>query len=143
MQMDKYLKRLCAFQRILNCNLRIYEHIWYENYEFYVTKNKSKVRLHLVILKSCPMSPPVYFLHLSFIKMSISCTCLLKSIVSVIKYFDAIDQRESKVNLHKATSSPESPSNVSPAIKLVYICLFLEKKNRKIFCSPSFRPKWH
>jgi hypothetical protein len=44
-----------------------------------------------VILKSCPMSPPVYFLHLSFIKMSISCTCLLKSIihVSVIKYFES------------------------------------------------------
>jgi hypothetical protein len=26
----------------------------------------------------------------------------------------AFDQRESEVNLHKATSSPESPSNVSP-----------------------------
>jgi hypothetical protein len=26
----------------------------------------------------------------------------------------AFDQRESKVNLHKATSLPESPSNVSP-----------------------------
>jgi hypothetical protein len=40
-----YMKYLRAFQRILNCNIRIYEHIWYENYEwFYVTemrKNKS------------------------------------------------------------------------------------------------------
>jgi hypothetical protein len=26
---------------------------------------------------------------LSFMKMSISCTCLLKSIVSVIKYFES------------------------------------------------------
>ena len=42
----------------------------------------------LVILKSRPMSPPAYFLHLSFMKMSISCTCLLKSIVSV-KYFES------------------------------------------------------
>ena len=44
--MDKYLKRLRAFQQILNCNIRIYEHIWYENYDFYVTEmrnNKSKV----------------------------------------------------------------------------------------------------
>ena len=32
--MDKYLKHLRAFQRILNCNLRIYEPIWYENYDF-------------------------------------------------------------------------------------------------------------
>jgi hypothetical protein len=32
--MDKYLKRLRAFQRILNCNLCIYEHICYENYDF-------------------------------------------------------------------------------------------------------------
>ena len=30
-----------------------------------------------------------YFLHLSFMKMLISCTCLLKSIVSVIKYFES------------------------------------------------------
>jgi hypothetical protein len=44
---------------------------------------------HLVILKSRPMSPPAYFLHLSFMKMSISCTYLLKSIVSVIKYFES------------------------------------------------------
>jgi hypothetical protein len=35
------------------------------------------------------MLPPAYFLHLSFMKMSISCTCLLKSIVSVIKYFES------------------------------------------------------
>ena len=42
----------------------------------------------LVILKSRPMSLPAYFLHLSFMKMSISCTCLLKSIVSV-KYFES------------------------------------------------------
>jgi hypothetical protein len=28
------------------------------------------------------------------------------------------DQRESGVNLHKATSSPESPSNVSPEVVL-------------------------
>ena len=28
----------------------------------------------------------------------------------------SFDQRESEVNLHKATSSPESPSNVSPGI---------------------------
>jgi hypothetical protein len=34
MRMDKYLKRLRAFQRILYWNLRIYEHIWYENYDF-------------------------------------------------------------------------------------------------------------
>jgi acyl-coenzyme A synthetase/AMP-(fatty) acid ligase len=33
------------------------------------------------------MSPSAYFLHLSFKKMLISCTCLLKSIVFVIKYF--------------------------------------------------------
>ena len=46
-------------------------------------------RSHLVILKSRPMSPPAYFLYLSFMKMSISCTCLLKSIVSVIKYFES------------------------------------------------------
>jgi hypothetical protein len=26
----------------------------------------------------------------------------------------SFDQRKSEVNLHKATSSPESPSNVSP-----------------------------
>jgi hypothetical protein len=45
--MDKYLKPLRAFQRILNCNLRIYEHIWYVNYDFMSQKwekNKSKVR---------------------------------------------------------------------------------------------------
>jgi hypothetical protein len=35
------------------------------------------------------MSPLVYFLYLSFMKMSISCMCLLKSIVSVIKYFES------------------------------------------------------
>ena len=29
----------------------------------------------------------------------------------------AFDQRESEVNLHKATSSPESPSNVSPELR--------------------------
>ena len=51
---------------------------------FLVGQKRSSSRL--VILKSRPMSPPAYFLHLSFIKMSISCTCLLKSIVSVIKY---------------------------------------------------------
>ena len=33
----------------------------------------------------------------------------------------AFDQRESEVNLHKATSSPESPSNVSTAIKYYYL----------------------
>ena len=31
----------------------------------------------------------------------------------------AFDQRESEVNLHQATSSPESPFNVSPDFKLV------------------------
>ena len=36
-----------------------------------------------------PMLPPMYFPHLSFMKMSISCTCLLKSIASVIKYFES------------------------------------------------------
>ena len=29
----------------------------------------------------------------------------------------SLDQRESEVNLHKATSSPESPSHVSPELK--------------------------
>ena len=29
----------------------------------------------------------------------------------------AFDQRESEVNLHKETSSPKSPSNMSPALK--------------------------
>jgi hypothetical protein len=38
MRIDNYLKRLRAFQRILNCNLRIYEHIWYENYDFMLQK---------------------------------------------------------------------------------------------------------
>ena len=51
---------------------------------FLVDQKRSSSRL--VILKSRPMSPPAYFLHLSFMKMSISCTCLLKSIVSIIKY---------------------------------------------------------
>ena len=32
----------------------------------------------------------------------------------------AFDQRESEINLHKATSSPESPSNVSP-VQLVVL----------------------
>jgi hypothetical protein len=49
----------------------------------------SLVKSRHVILKSRTMSPPAYFLHLSFMKMSISCTCLLKSIVSVIKYFES------------------------------------------------------
>jgi hypothetical protein len=31
----------------------------------------------------------------------------------------AFDQRDSEVNLHKATSSPESPSNVSPRLENV------------------------
>jgi hypothetical protein len=53
---------------------------------FLVGQKRSSSRL--VILKSRPMSPPAYFLHLSFMKMSISCTCLLKSIVSV-KYFES------------------------------------------------------
>ena len=54
---------------------------------FLVGQKRSSSRL--VILKSRPMSPPTYILHLSFMKMSISCTCLLKSIVSVIKYFES------------------------------------------------------
>ena len=33
----------------------------------------------------------------------------------------AFDQRESEVNLHKATSSPKSPSNVSPASKNKFV----------------------
>jgi hypothetical protein len=46
---------------------------------------KSEVQSRLVILKSCLMSP-VYFCHVSYMKMSIS--CLLKSIV-FIKYFES------------------------------------------------------
>jgi hypothetical protein len=36
------------------------------------------------------------------------------------------DQRESEVNLHKATSSPESPSNVSPADSLISLFMYSE-----------------
>ena len=54
---------------------------------FLVGQKQSSSRL--VILKSRSMSPPAYFLHLSFMKMSITCTCLLKSIVFVIKYFES------------------------------------------------------
>ena len=32
----------------------------------------------------------------------------------------AFEQRESEVNLHKASSSPESPSNVSPGFLIYY-----------------------
>ena len=46
---------------------------------FPVGQKRSSSRL--VILKSRPMSPSAYFLHLSFMKMLIS--CLLNSIVSV------------------------------------------------------------
>ena len=53
---------------------------------FLVGQKQSSSRL--VIFKSHPMLPPTYFLHLSFMKMSISCTCL-KSIISVIKYFES------------------------------------------------------
>ena len=61
---------------------------------FFLSENHVKLEMKKnsligVILKSRPMSPPAYFLHLSFMKMSISCTCLLKSIVSVIKYFES------------------------------------------------------
>ena len=54
---------------------------------FLVCQKRSSSRL--VMLKSCPMSLPAYFLHLSFMKMLISCTCLLKYIVSIIKYFES------------------------------------------------------
>ena len=54
---------------------------------FLVGQKRSSSRL--VILKSRPMSPPTYILHLSFMKMPISCTCLLNSIVSVVKYFES------------------------------------------------------
>ena len=37
----------------------------------------------------------------------------------------AFDQRESEVNLHKATSSPELPSNVSPGVVLHILCMIL------------------
>ena len=51
---------------------------------FVVGQKRSSSRL--VILRSRPMSPPAYFLHLSFMKMSISCTCLLKSYpLSILK----------------------------------------------------------
>jgi hypothetical protein len=64
----------------------ILAHIWtYLIWElwFYVTemkKNKSKVRF-----VESSFGQHSYFLHLSFMKMSISCTCLLKSIVSILK----------------------------------------------------------
>ena len=48
--MDKYLKCLRAFQRILNCNLRIYEHIWYENYDF-MSQKWEKINQKFVLLK--------------------------------------------------------------------------------------------
>ena len=49
MQMDKYLKRLCAFQRILNYNLCMYEHIWYENYDF-MSQKWEKINQNFVLL---------------------------------------------------------------------------------------------
>ena len=45
----------------------------------------------------------------------------------------AFDQRESEVNLHNVTSSPELPSNVSPGVVLhiLYMILFhLETKDK-------------
>jgi hypothetical protein len=46
----------------------------------------------------------------------------------------AFDQRESEVNLHKATSSPELPSNVSPGVVLhiLYKILFHLKTKDKV-----------
>jgi hypothetical protein len=36
------------------------------------------------------------------------------------------DQRESEVNLHKATSSPESSSNMSPVMSLIHVLLLMK-----------------
>ena len=56
MRMDKYLKRLRAFQRILNCNLCIYEVHPYMNIFDMLTmilyhRNEKKINQKFVLLK--------------------------------------------------------------------------------------------